>query len=214
MAKVPDRYLEERRQEILDAAGRAFIEKGYATTTMQEIATACDLAPGTLYRYFPGKSDLIAAVVGECMRMYHDVMVQVTEAASTPGEGFRLLGEHVAQSLALPEWQDDCTLRLESYLAGRRDEALRERLEEPLRNTLGDLAGIIRAAQAAGEANPDIDADALALLLHSTVAGLSALSMPLRDMPRAATAWRLLMQLLPSLMIEQKASGDAERVGA
>ncbi len=213
MAKVPDRYLEERRREILDAAGRAFIEKGYATTTMQEIATACDLAPGTLYRYFPGKADLIAAVVGECMRMYHEVMVQVTEAAPTPGEGFRLLGEHVADGLAMPEWQDDCTLRLESYLAGRRDDGLRERLEEPLRNTLGDLAGIIRAAQAAGEADPDVDADALALLLHSTVAGLSALSMPLRDTERASAAWRLLMQLVTSLMIQQKASGDAERVG-
>ncbi|RLT35949.1 MAG: TetR/AcrR family transcriptional regulator [Chloroflexi bacterium] len=210
MAKVPDRYLEERRQEILAAAGRAFIEKGYAATTMQEIATACDLAPGTLYRYFPGKTDLIAAVVGECMRMYHEVMVRVTEAAPTPGEGFRLLGEHVADGLAKPEWQDECTLRLESYLAGRRDEVLRERLEGPLRDTLGDLAGIIRAAQAAGEANPDADADALAFLLHSTVAGLSALSMPLRDMERASAAWRLLMQLVTSLMIQQKASGDAE----
>ncbi|MSP23294.1 MAG: TetR/AcrR family transcriptional regulator [Dehalococcoidia bacterium] len=112
MAKVPDRYLEERRQEILAAAGRACIEKGYTATTMQEIATACDLAPVTRYRYFPGKADLITAVVGECMRMYHEVMVQVTEVAPTPGEGFRLLGEHVAEGLTMPGWQDDCTLRL------------------------------------------------------------------------------------------------------
>ncbi|TAJ19439.1 MAG: TetR/AcrR family transcriptional regulator [Dehalococcoidia bacterium] len=209
MAKVPDRYLEERRQEILSAAARAFIEKGYSATTMQEVATACDLAPGTLYRYFPGKADLIAAVVGECMGSYHDVMAEVTDEAPTPGEGFRMLGEHVAAGLPQPGWQDDCTLRLESYLASRRDEVLRERLEGPLRETISDLAGIIRAAQASGEADPDVDADALALLLHSAVAGLSALGLPLHDAQAASAAWRLLMQLVTGLMVEQRVSVDA-----
>lgn len=209
MAKVPDRYLEERRQEILSAAARAFIEKGYSTTTMQEVASACDLAPGTLYRYFPGKAELIAAVVGECMGSYHDVMAELSDEASTPGEGFRLLGEHVAQGLPQAGWQDDCTLRLESYLASRRDEVLRERLEGPLRETISDLAGIIRAAQASGEADPTVDADALALLLHSAVAGLSALGMPLGDTQAASAAWRLLMQLVTGLMVEQRVSVDA-----
>lgn len=203
MAKVPDRYLEERRQEILDAAARVFIDKGYATATMQEIATACDLAPGTLYRYFPGKADLIAAVVGGCMDEYHDVLAEVTRTAPTPGIGFRMLGEHVAEGLPHPGWQEDCTLRLESYLAGRRDDVLRERLEGPLRETIADLANIIRAAQAAGEADPAVDADALALLLHSAVAGLSALAIPLRDTAAASEAWRLLMQLVTTLMVEQ-----------
>lgn len=203
MAKVPDRYLEERRQEILDAAARVFIDRGYATATMQEIATACDLAPGTLYRYFPGKADLIAAVVGKCMDTYHDVLTEVTGSAPTPGIGFRLLGEHVAEGIAHTGWQEDCTLRLESYLAGRRDDTLRERLEGPLRATVADLADVIRAAQAAGEADPTVDADALALLLHSAVAGLSALAIPLRDTAAASEAWRLLMQLVTTLMAGQ-----------
>ncbi len=209
MAKAPDRYIKERRQEILDAAVRVFIDKGYATATMQEIATACDLAPGTLYRYFPGKADLIATVVGECMRAYHDVLAEVTRSASTPGVGFRLLSEHVAEGLPQPAWQEECTLRLESYLAGRRDDLLRERLEGPLRETLMDLATIIRAAQAGGEADPAVDAEALALLLHSTVAGLSALAIPLRDMEAASAAWRLLMQLVTTVMIDQPAATGA-----
>ncbi|MBM4410613.1 MAG: TetR/AcrR family transcriptional regulator [Chloroflexi bacterium] len=209
MAKVPDRYLEERRQEILDAAARVFIERGYATATMQEIATACDLAPGTLYRYFAGKADLIAAVVGQCMVAHRDVLAEVTAAAPTPGVGFRLLGEHVAEGLPQPGWQEECTLRLESYLAARRDDQLRERLEEPLRETLADLADIIRAAQGTGEADPAVDADALSLLLHSAVAGLSALAIPLRDTEAASAAWRLLMQLVTTLMVEQPASNTA-----
>ncbi len=206
MAKVPERYAEERRQEILDAAAGVFIEKGYAIATMQEIATACDLAPGTLYRYFPGKADLIAAVVGGCMDAYHDVLAEVTSAAPTPGAALHLLGEHVAEGLALPEWQEECTLRLESYLAGRRDDALRGRLEDPLRETVADLARIIRAAQAAGEADPDVDADALALLLHSAVAGLSALTMPLRDTQAATCAWRLLLDLVSTVLGARPAS--------
>ena len=206
MAKVPDRYLEERRQEILDAAARVFIEKGYTAATMQEIATGCDLAPGTLYRYFPGKAELISAVVGDCMAKYHEVVTEVTDAAPTPGIGFTLLGEHVAEALPQAGWQEDCTLRMESYLAARRDDVLRERLEGPLRETLADLASVIRAAQAGGEADPSIDADALALLLHSTVAGLSALAIPLRDTEAASTAWRLLMQLVGAVMVQREAT--------
>ena len=133
MANVLNRYLKERRQKILEVAARVFIDKGYATATMQETTTAWDLLPGTLCRYFAGKSDLIATVVGECMRMYRDVIVQVSKAAATPSEEFRLLGEHVAHGLPMPEWHDDCTLCLESYLAGHRAKALLHHFEGPLR---------------------------------------------------------------------------------
>lgn len=209
MAKVPDRYLEERRQDILDAAARVFIEKGYTAATMQEIATGCEFAPGTLYRYFPGKADLIAAVVSECMAKYHEVITEVTGAAPTPGTGFTMLGEHVAGALSETAWQQDCTLRMESYLAARRDEVLRERLEGPLRETLADLASVIRAAQAGGEVDPAVDADALALLLHGAVAGLSALAIPLRDTDAASAAWRLLTQLVGAVMVERAATAES-----
>lgn len=47
-----------RRQQILEAAKAVFSSKGYNTATMEEIAAAAELSPGTLYIYFKNKEEL------------------------------------------------------------------------------------------------------------------------------------------------------------
>ena len=47
-----------RRQTILSAGLRLFRRQGHARTTMPQIAAAAELAPGTLYLYFPSKEAL------------------------------------------------------------------------------------------------------------------------------------------------------------
>ena len=65
MPRRPDRYLEERRRDILRAARDAFVKDGYAGTTVSKIAQEAEMAAGTLYRYFDSKEDLIWAVAHE-----------------------------------------------------------------------------------------------------------------------------------------------------
>ncbi|GAB2995700.1 TetR/AcrR family transcriptional regulator [Amycolatopsis acidiphila] len=50
-----------RRAEILAAAIPLFEQDGFATVTNGRIAEAVGLAPSALYRYFPGKADILAA---------------------------------------------------------------------------------------------------------------------------------------------------------
>lgn len=52
----------QRRQAILQAAKRIFLEKGFRETTMEEIAKECELAVGTLYFYFKNKDELYASL--------------------------------------------------------------------------------------------------------------------------------------------------------
>ncbi len=47
-----------RRQQILEAAKAVFSSKGYNAATMEEIADAAELSPGTLYIYFKNKEEL------------------------------------------------------------------------------------------------------------------------------------------------------------
>jgi AcrR family transcriptional regulator len=51
-----------RRNRILRAAMRLFTERGYAGTTVAEIAAAAELAPRTVTGYFPNKMDLATAI--------------------------------------------------------------------------------------------------------------------------------------------------------
>lgn len=53
---------EIRREELMDAAQRLFLEKGFAATSVAEIVDAADVAKGTFYLYFQTKDDVLAAL--------------------------------------------------------------------------------------------------------------------------------------------------------
>ncbi|MCX6673466.1 MAG: TetR/AcrR family transcriptional regulator [Methanothrix sp.] len=54
---------QERRRELIDAAERLFMEKGYEHTAISDIVKELNLAQGTLYYYFSSKEDILEAVV-------------------------------------------------------------------------------------------------------------------------------------------------------
>jgi AcrR family transcriptional regulator len=53
---------EVRRNELMDAAERLFLEKGVMATSVDEIVAAANVAKGTFYVYFPSKEHLLAAL--------------------------------------------------------------------------------------------------------------------------------------------------------
>ena len=52
-----------RRTEIVAEALRIFRELGYAKLTTDAVAARCQISKTTLYRLFPSKTDLIAAII-------------------------------------------------------------------------------------------------------------------------------------------------------
>ena len=56
---------EQTRARILTAAMRCVAEVGYSQATIREIARAADMTSGSLYHYFPNKSELLTATVRE-----------------------------------------------------------------------------------------------------------------------------------------------------
>ena len=67
---------EERKQEIMDAAMRAFTEKGYEQTTMRDIAAVIGVVPGLCYRYFNSKQELFDSAVSQYVLDYCAPIVQ------------------------------------------------------------------------------------------------------------------------------------------
>ena len=49
------------REAIRRAAFRLFDEKGYANTTVEQIADAAEVSPSTFFRYFPSKESVLLA---------------------------------------------------------------------------------------------------------------------------------------------------------
>lgn len=61
MEKLTEKQQRKRRQ-ILDAAMRCFIEKGFHSTSTAEICKAAGMSPGNLFHYYPNKYAIIEAI--------------------------------------------------------------------------------------------------------------------------------------------------------
>jgi AcrR family transcriptional regulator len=62
MARTP-KVVEDRREQIIDAALRVFSQKGFTSATNKNIAREAGITPGLIYYYFESKEKLLQAVI-------------------------------------------------------------------------------------------------------------------------------------------------------
>jgi AcrR family transcriptional regulator len=74
-----ERRKQARPAELLGAALDLFVEKGYAGTRLEDVATRAGVSKGTLYLYFENKEELFKAVVRE------NIVTRLSEAAQEIG---------------------------------------------------------------------------------------------------------------------------------
>ncbi|MBL9035136.1 MAG: TetR/AcrR family transcriptional regulator [Rhodospirillaceae bacterium] len=63
MAGLRERQKATRTQRILDEAFGLFRNVGYEAARIEDIAAAAELSVGTFYNYFPGKAEILLAMV-------------------------------------------------------------------------------------------------------------------------------------------------------
>src|SRR6516162_426995 len=56
-----ERKKQKTRQTIVEVATRLFADKGYAETTLAQVAEEAEVALSTIFNYFPGKPDIVFA---------------------------------------------------------------------------------------------------------------------------------------------------------
>jgi AcrR family transcriptional regulator len=99
---------ERTRQQIIQAAHRLFVERGYHGTSMRQIAKQAGLALGSIYNHFASKEEILAVVMIE-RNPYLDI-VPALEAAQ--GETTEALVRDAAAGMlaALQDRPDDLQL--------------------------------------------------------------------------------------------------------
>jgi AcrR family transcriptional regulator len=69
-----------RQAEVLQAAADLFAEKGYAATTVRDIAEAAGMLSGSLYHHFDSKESMIDAIlsafIDQTLRSYDEVITE------------------------------------------------------------------------------------------------------------------------------------------
>jgi AcrR family transcriptional regulator len=67
---LKEKQRREREALILQAAEEVLLEKGYYETSMDEIATRVGVSKGTIYLHFPGKEELVVAIIQRDMQAF------------------------------------------------------------------------------------------------------------------------------------------------
>lgn len=170
------------REQLLEVATRVFASPE-AETSMRAIAREAGVGIGTLYRHFPTRGSLVAAV-------YRDQVVRLTNGA-------RELLADAAPAVALRRWMDlfgewmatkngmlgTLVALIESGAVGH---------DETREELLSAISVILEAGRVAGDLRPDVTAEEVA----ASLLGIFAVT---RHSGEAVTADRLLDILLDGL---------------
>jgi AcrR family transcriptional regulator len=78
------RRLHARHDAIVEAAREAAIDGGMAAVQIVPVAERAGVAAGTVYRYFPGKVDLVGALVQSVAEREIDAVRRAADAAPGP----------------------------------------------------------------------------------------------------------------------------------
>jgi AcrR family transcriptional regulator len=84
----------ERKQEILDAALRAFADKGYSAATVADVRALSGASTGSIYHHFGDKEGLAAALYVEALRDYQAGMHALLERGPDAERGIKALVRH------------------------------------------------------------------------------------------------------------------------
>jgi len=75
-----------RRAEIIAAAGRVFLDKGYGATSFKDIAEAIGMDRASLYYYFESKQDLFRVATGSAVARNTKTAEWIARGHGTPAE--------------------------------------------------------------------------------------------------------------------------------
>jgi AcrR family transcriptional regulator len=181
-----------QRTRILDTALALMGEQGASTTSMRQLAGACEINVATLYHYFPSKSDLLRAVIEE--RGYGEDLESMAgppvPRRGTPATRLaNLLGWVAGEAMgAETVWRlflgeavhsDPDAMAMARQLSGALEEALARWIPDLLPDFTGDVHALSRLlrSQLFGMmievlVTPELDREALVRTRSTELAGL------------------------------------------
>ncbi len=172
MARVTQAHLDARREDILEAAQNLFLNRGFNNVTMQDIATEAGISAGAIYRYYPGKDELVHAYLERCVGGGPAALVREIAPEAPPLKRLIAIASAV-QGMWLESSGDQIISDIQTKMAGiRQPDDIGPMVRDAREQLFDALIEIIEAGQRAGEIDPKFNARALAMSLNAWVAGI------------------------------------------
>lgn len=133
------------KQKIVAAAQKLFSELGYHRTSMDDIAKEANVAKGTLYYHFPGKSELFKTLVTEGFTMVMNEIRQVLDRQLQADQQIRLI---VRKHVDLFMQYGELTHILSNEMTNGIEPGILEQFGELKKQYIEFLSGVMQDAYA------------------------------------------------------------------
>jgi AcrR family transcriptional regulator len=186
---MPEPASDPLRDRLIAAALRVFAAKGFDGTRILDIVREAGLSTGAVYGRFQSKTDLLREAVVSGSR----------HASRLDIPGLRRVADLISQAgqMTTGPLTDEEAVRLEAFVAARRDPEVGAALAEAQATFRGRVQPLVDAAIADGTVAPDLDPEAVLYLVRTIQLGLLLQRGAGSPAPDPA-AWRSLIQRIVS----------------
>lgn len=173
MPKLNADTREARRRHVLVSAWKCFSRQGFQATTMDEIIAETGMSSSSVYRYFAGKDDLIAAAAEESLATTRGALEELRQRKPVPGprQTFTAIAEALQRQIDQPGY-DLSKITVNAWAEALRKPEMHKRAYEFYRETHAALVELARLWQAEGLVGPNEDPTAIADLFVTLMPGM------------------------------------------
>jgi len=200
----------DTRTRLVLTAMQLFWEKGYNSTSIADVLQTAKVNSGSLYHFFPGKADLLVAVLD----MYHDgigamLLEPAWEGVEDPIDRIFALLARYRQSLADTECFYGCPIGSLALELHEPDLAVRERLAKNFAAWIDAIENCLATARA--DLPKDLNRRELAQFVLTTMEGGVMQARTFRDIQYFDAAVRQLREYFNRLLTKPKPKKSREK---
>ena len=177
--KMPktDKQLEElknqRKAQIIGAALKVFCEKGFESTSIDDVCKKAGVSHGLFYHYFENKKTLFHEVIMRKRRIIHDDLLKEIDSLSSHREKLRLIINALFDNM---KTDDNAPYYFYLFVSGsfnHKDKHLppHPKCDKPKKHFRDVFKEIILSGQNCGEFRSDYSYEEYAKLLHAIIQG-------------------------------------------
>ncbi len=156
----------EDKQRIVEVASKHFRQVGISKVTIDEIASELGMSKKTMYKFFPSKEDLLAAVVHDMMTGLRATIESIVASDSSFSEKLPAILGHLGRQIGMTSKQFLIDLqRFTPELWKEMDRFRRERI-------LTNVRQLFLQAKDEGVFRKDLNIDLFLLLFINAVQGI------------------------------------------
>ena len=169
--KVSEEYMEDRRNQILDAAVATFSRKGFHQTTIEDIRMEAGLSRGAVYHHFKAKEGIIDGIRQRSAQQADAIYARAAESDDAVSRLLSLIDATVSNMLS-PRSEEANRLAMFLWAEALVNERIMDGQLPSFKPYLDILAGAIGKAQEAGRLNRSLDPQAAARVIAGAMMGL------------------------------------------